>query len=107
AHPPWHESRNSHAWHASGSVRANSNGADFRISRPAKIKSARGSPEPGQYTQGCEVARGVTRTVLKPHPPATGARPDIALTNGSSIAITSVFSSSCRTACQYSSYVSS
>ena len=40
------------------------------MSIPIEIKSDSGSPAPGQYTQGCVVARGVTLTVLTPHPPA-------------------------------------
>src|SRR3712207_5816775 len=56
-----------------------------------------------QYTQGCAVARGVTRTVATPQPPRRAGSPAIARTSGSPMAITSVCANSASKPPQYSS----
>src|SRR4051812_8717046 len=103
AQPPQHDSRNMQGPHAWGTVRASTNGAVSKIRAVSESIFDRGSPGPDQYTHGWVVPRGVTRTVLTPHPPDLGGSPAIARTSGSPIAITSVFAKRARNPCQYSS----
>ena len=106
AHPPPHASRSSHGSHAGGTERAARNAGVATTLAPTSRSSDSGSPGPGQYTHGCTVARGVTRTVPAPHPPSPRGSPSMARTSGSPTVSTSVSEKSSSNACQYCSYVS-
>src|SRR3954469_2492946 len=106
AQPPPQASRSSHGSHAAGTLRAARNASVAPTSGPRSRSTESGSPGPRQYTHGCTVARGVTRTVPAPHPPSLRGSPSTARTRGSPTTSTSVSEKSSSKASQYCSYVS-